>query len=227
MDATRSGPLPLARCTQEGNALTQPSRDYQFIAGTAPGRMPLLLLHGSGGNEHELVPLASRLAPEASVLALRGSVEIDGGFAFFHRRPDRSIDEADLSARIPPLVQLIAAASEHHVLANPPVALGYSNGAIMAAALLLTCPTLLAGAILLRPLSPFLIDPPVRLDARPVLILDGAKDSRRSPGDGTRLAQRLVQVGAPVTHQILQVGHAITELDEQIVRRWLASIAGN
>jgi len=204
--------------------MTQSSPIHQFIAGTTPESLPVVLLHGSGGDERDLVPLAAELAPGAPMLSLRGTVEIDGGFAFFHRRPDRSVDEADLTARIPPLAGLIAAASEDHGLANRPIVIGFSNGAIMAAALLLTHPTLFAGAILLRPLSPLLEDRPVRIDAVPVLILDGEKDSRRSPGDGAELAKRFNQMGAIVTHQVLPVGHAITEMDERIARAWLARL---
>ena len=201
--------------------MTQSNQAHQFITGTTPNGVPIVLLHGSGGDERDLVPLATELAPGAPMLSLRGTVEIEGGFAFFHRRRDRSIDEADLTARIPPLAGLIAAVSEDHGFVKPPVVIGFSNGAIMAAALLLTHPTLFAGAILLRPLSPFLDDPPVRLDATPVLILDGEKDNRRSPGDGALLAKRFKRAGATVTHQVLPVGHAITEMDERIARAWL------
>ena len=106
------------------------------------------------------------------------------------------------------------------------MAIGFSNGAIMAAALLLTHPGLLAGAILFRPLSPFSDDPPRCLDATPVLIVDGAKDSRRSPGDGARLAERLAHAGATVTHHVLAVGHAITAEDMRIARAWLQAVTG-
>jgi phospholipase/carboxylesterase len=197
---------------------------HQFIAGTRPNALPMVLLHGSGGDEHDLVPLAAELAPGAPILSLRGTVEIDGGFAFFHRHPDRSIDEADLAARIPPMAAVIAQAAENYGFGKPPIVVGFSNGAIMAAALLLTHPTLFAGGILLRPLSPFLDDPPIRLGARPVLILDGEKDSRRLPGDGAQLAKRFIQTGAMVTHQVLPVGHAITKTDERIARDWLAGL---
>ena len=87
-----------------------------------------------------------------------------------------------------------------HGLTKPPIAIGFSNGAIMAAALLLTRPRLLAGAILFRPLSPFRDDLVNRLHDVPVLIIDGEKDSRRSPGDGARLPARLRNAGAMVTH---------------------------
>jgi len=94
----------------------------------------------------------------------------------------------------------------------------------MAAALLLTRPGLLAGAILFRPLSPFPRDLPAGLDGTPVLIIDGEKDARRSSGDGARLAERLTRAGATVTHRVLPVGHSITPLDREIARNWLAQM---
>jgi phospholipase/carboxylesterase len=86
----------------------------------------------------------------------------------------------------------------------------------MAAALLLMRPGLLAGPILFRPLSPFRAELPTRLDGTPILIIDGEKDSRRSPGDGARLAERMICAGATVTHHVLPVGHSITPLDRGI-----------
>jgi phospholipase/carboxylesterase len=198
------------------------SHVHHFIPSTDPARMPLVLLHGSGGDEHELVPLAADLAPEAPILGIRGSIPFDGGFAFFHRFPDRSIDEADIASRVVSLADFIEAASGQYGFARAPIAIGFSNGAIIAAALLLTRPGLLAGTILFRPLSPFRADLSSHLDRIPVLIIDGEKDSRRSPGDGARLAERLVRAGATVTHHVLPVGHSITAIDRDIARNWLA-----
>jgi phospholipase/carboxylesterase len=76
---------------------------------------------------------------------------------------------------------------------------------------------------LFRPLSPFRADLPARLDGTPILIIDGEKDSRRSPGDGLRLAERTIPAGATVTHHVLPVGHSITPLDREIARKWLAT----
>jgi phospholipase/carboxylesterase len=206
-------------------AMTDEPHTYMLIAGSSQDEMPLLLLHGSGGDEHDLVPLSGLLAPGSPILALRGTVAIDSGFAFFHRFPDRTIDEADISARVPILADFIETCCARYSLRIPPVAVGYSNGAIMAAALLLTRPTLLAGAILFRPLLPFTNDPPSRLNGIPVLIIDGENDSRRSPGDGARLAERLRGVGAKVTHHVLPVGHAISDLDVPFARTWLNAVA--
>lgn len=205
--------------------MTQPTHVHHFIAGIDPTKAPLVLLHGSGGDERYLVPLAEELAPGSTILGLRGTVAIDGGYAFFHRFPDRTIDEADLTNRVPPLADFIQASLDNHGLTKAPIAIGFSNGAIMAAALLLTRPGLFAGAILLRPLSPFKDDPPVRLDGKSVLIIDGEKDNRRSLGDGARLAERLLKVGAIVAHHVLPVGHSITHMDREIAREWMEQLS--
>jgi phospholipase/carboxylesterase len=143
------------------------------------------------------------------------------GYAFFHRFPDRTIDESDITARTPVLADFIQATIASHCVTRAPVAIGFSNGAIMSAALLLMRPGLLAGAILFRPLSPFADNLLPGLDGTPVLIIDGEKDGRRSPGDGLRLAERLIRAGAGVTHHVLPVGHSITSMDREIAKRWL------
>jgi phospholipase/carboxylesterase len=201
--------------------MPDPIHAHCFLPGTDPTGAPLVLLHGSGGNEFDLMPLASELAPEAARLGIRGTVAIEGGYAFFHRFPDRRVDEADIAARAPVLAEFIEVSCTRCNFARRPMAIGFSNGAIMAAALLLTQPGLLAGAILFRPLSPFSQDLPHVLGNIPVLIIDGEKDNRRSPGDGLRLAERLVRAGALVTHHTLPVGHSITAEDKQIASEWL------
>jgi phospholipase/carboxylesterase len=204
--------------------MTDEPHVHRFIAGASRDKTPLALLHGSGGDEHDLAPLAEQLAPGSPVLAIRGTVGIDGGFAFFHRFPDRTIDEADIVTRAPILADFIETCCIRYGLTMAPIAVGYSNGAIMAAALLLTRPALLAGAILFRPLSPFGTNPPAPLNGIPVLIVDGARDSRRSPGDGARLANQLRAAAATVTHHVLPVGHAISDMDMPLTRTWLNAV---
>lgn len=168
--------------------------------------------------------LADELAPGATRLGIRGTVAMNPGYAFFHRFPDRSVDEADVAARVPALAQFIETSCAEHGLVKRPLALGFSNGAIMAAALLMTHPDLLAGAILFRPLSPFRHKPQHRLNSTPVLIIDGEQDNRRSPGDGLRLAGQLRDAGANVTHHLLSVGHAVTFEDSAIGVEWLQAL---
>jgi phospholipase/carboxylesterase len=204
--------------------MTLTSYAHRFIAPSNPARRALVLLHGSGGSEHDLVPLAEELARGSPILAIRGDVEIDDGHAFFHHFPDRSVDEADIRARVPVLAEFMATAGARFGFTKAPTAVGFSNGAIMAAALLLTHPSMLAGAILFRPLLPFRHDPLTRSNGVPVLIIEGERDSRRSPGDGLRLSERLTLAGATVTHHVLPVGHSITASDRQIARDWIEKL---
>ncbi len=195
--------------------------DYVLVPATRHDAVPLVLLHGSDGRETDLLPLAERLAPAAAKVSVRGAVRTPGGYAFFRRFPDRRIDEEDLTGRLQPFTQLIGTALTELGLHRRPVAVGYSNGAIMAAAALQTNSDLFAGAVLFRPLSPFTVAPITPLNGLPVLVLDGADDDRRRPGDGRVLAESLRRVGADVCHEVLPTGHGIGELDEEIAGRWL------
>ncbi|WP_271572251.1 alpha/beta hydrolase [Bradyrhizobium sp. CCBAU 11386] len=203
-----------------------PAHDYCFIEGAAPDHTPLLMLHGSSGSERDMVPLAGRLAPASMAVALRGTVPWEGGFAFFRRFEDRSIDERDLLARADLLAGDVVRIGMSYRFPRPPVAIGFSNGAIMAAALVMLYPRCLSGAVLLRPLSPFAVDPDTRLPSVPALLIDGDDDERRLRGDGARLAQRLARMGADVTHHLLPTGHGITEDDIGLTREWLKPLLG-
>ncbi len=209
-----SGPSPSV------DPMRKPTHVHSFTVGDSTAA-PLVLLHGSDGTDADLLPLANELAPGATNLAIRGAVATCRGFAYFQRLPDRQIDQADIARRTPVLANFIQTSCAAHGLTRRPVAISFSNGAIMAAALLMTHPDLLAGAILFRPLSPFASDVPDRLDGTPVLIIAGEHDTRRSPGDGQRLAQQLRHSGALVTHHLLPVGHPLTTQDEEIAREWL------
>ncbi len=185
--------------------------------------LPLVLLHGSSGGERDLLPLAAEIAPEAPVLALRGAEAWEDGFAFFRRMADRSIDEDNLRTQAGALADFVAGFG----LTRRPVAVGFSNGAIMAAALLLLRPGLLAGAVLFRPLAPFTAGAMPALDGVPVLLIDGARDTRRAPADGLRLARRLAEAGADVAHHALETGHAVSAEDRALARGWLGRFGGD
>jgi phospholipase/carboxylesterase len=157
-------------------------------------------------------------------VAVRGAAPWEGGFAFFRRFEDRSIDERDLLAQASSLAESVVQIGVARGFAKPPIAVGFSNGAIMAAALVMLFPRLLAGAVLFRPLSPFATDPDTRIRETPVLIIDGRDDERRSPGDGARLAQRIARMGADVTHHLLPTGHSIGADDLRLAREWLTRL---
>lgn len=182
---------------------------------------PWVLLHGSDGHESDLLPLAERVAPSAAKIAPRGTVVTPEGFAHFHRRSDRTLDEDDLRRRVVPLARLIRSTLTVHGLHQVPYVLGYSNGAVMAAALLSVAPDLFGAAVLLRPLAPFTDSPMPALRELPVLVLDAAYDTRRSPGDGARQSRILARAGARVTHRTLLTEHPLSDQDECTIRVWL------
>lgn len=198
---------------------------HAFVAGADAAAPPLILLHGSDGKETDLLPLAGDLMPGATRIGLRGTVVMNGGYGFFRRFADRRIDEDDLRSRLPALAAQIHQTCAAHHLVQGPVAVGFSNGAIMAAALAMTHPDLLRATVLLRPLTPFIDRAGPGLAGLPVLILDGLHDERRSPGDGRNLAHQLRRSGAQVTHHELPVGHAITAEDRRLARRWLERLS--
>ena len=182
---------------------------------------PLLLLHGSGGCEKDLLSLAGEIAADSPAIAIRGSEPWDDGFAFFRRFEDRSIDEVNLATNAASLADFIESACTNYRFSKLPIAVGFSNGAIMSAALLLTRPGLLAGGILFRPLSPFAQYAMRPLNGVPVLIIDGERDKRRLPGDGYRLATRLTGANACVEHHVLRTGHNISTEDRSLAEHWL------
>src|SRR6187401_1497622 len=125
---------------------------HQFVPGSS--NRTLLLLHGTGGNERDLIPLGRELDPNAALLSPRGKVLENGMPRFFRRLAEGMFDLDDLKARTSELASFIEAARKEYQL-GPVIALGFSNGANIAASLLLTQPDVLAGAILLRAMLPF------------------------------------------------------------------------
>ena len=148
---------------------------HRFVPGTNTGRTPLLLLHGSGGDEHDLLPLAERIAPGHALVSPRGKVNEDGITRFFRRAPDGAWDIDDLKLRTEELADFLRSARGAYGLPKP-VVLGYSNGANIAWSLLLKEPGALAGAILLRAMLPFDPRPLPDLSSIPVLLIAAHDD---------------------------------------------------
>jgi phospholipase/carboxylesterase len=194
---------------------------HRFVPGTTPGRAPLLLLHGTGGDETDLLPLGQAVAPGAALLSPRGQVLEHGAPRFFRRLAEGVFDEADLRRRVDDLAAFVAQARRDHDLPAP-VALGFSNGANIAAAMLLLKPEVLAGAALVRAMVP-LADPPVAdLAGRPVLILSGAMDPIVPAANAATLARQLQAAGARLHHRILPAGHGLGQADLAALREWFA-----
>ncbi|MCC5979514.1 MAG: alpha/beta hydrolase [Salinarimonas sp.] len=184
---------------------------------------PLLLLHGTGGDERDLLPLAARLAPGAAILSPRGNVSENGMPRFFRRLAEGVFDEADLRAQTQALARFISEACAAYGLARP-VAVGFSNGANIAASLLWLAPDSLAGAALWRVMRPLPEAPATPLTGKPVLILAGAADPLIPAARSQELATALGEAGAAVTLEILPAGHGLTPADLDITARFLGPL---
>lgn len=188
------------------------ARPHVFRPATAPGRAPLLLLHGTGDDEHGLLPLGEALSPGAALLSPRGTVLEGTAPRFFRRLREGVFDEDDLRARSDELADFVRAASAEHGLAPGSLyAVGFSNGANTAAALLLRSPGLLAGAVLIAAVPPFAEPPAAAADltGRRVLVSNGERDPMARPEQTAALVAQLRERGADVELLTHPGGHQL------------------
>jgi len=199
---------------------TELSFIHRFKPATEPGRPPLLLLHGTGGNEDDLLPLGQMLSSGSAQLSPRGKV-LEGGMPrFFRRLREGVFDEEDVRRRAHELADFIAEARDSYNLAAP-IAVGFSNGANIAAAVLRLRPEALAGAALLRAMVPLQDPPAADLAGKPVLILSGASDPIVPADNARRLASLLQAAGAAVEHRMLPAGHGLSQADVTLTKAWI------
>ena len=197
---------------------------HQYVPAKSPDARVFLLLHGTGGDESDLLPIGRELDPEAALLSPRGNVLENGMPRFFRRLAEGVFDEEDVVRRANELADFVASAANHYGFdATRVTAVGYSNGANVAAAVILLRPETLSGAILLRAMVP-LSQPPEAgdLKGRPVLISAGASDSIIPPENGERLAKLLEDRGAIVTFRRQPIGHSLIREDIVDAKEWLA-----
>ena len=194
---------------------------HRYIPATVAGRPPLLLLHGTGGDENDLLPLGQAIAPGAALLSPRGKVLENGMPRFFRRLAEGVFDEADVKARANELADFVVEAREAYGLAAP-TALGFSNGANIAAAVLLLRPEALAGAALLRAMVPLSDPPPADLTGKRILVVSGSEDPIVPVENASRLVAMLHMAGASVQHEVLPVGHGLSQADVRLTAAWLA-----
>jgi phospholipase/carboxylesterase len=193
---------------------------HRFVPGA--GGPVLLLLHGTGGSEDDLLDLGASLRPGAPLLSPRGRVLEHGMPRFFRRLAEGVFDEPDLIQRTNELADFVAAARARHGFgAKPVVAVGYSNGANIAASLLLLRPEVLAGSVLLRAMVPLT---PARLPVLagvPVFLAGGRSDRMIPPESTARLAQMLETAGAAVALHWTPGGHQLAAGELGEAGRWL------
>lgn len=196
---------------------------HRWTAGSGPAT--LLLLHGTGGDEHDLLPLGQALDPAANLLSPRGKVLEAGMPRYFRRLAEGVFDLEDLHFRTQELAGWIdAAIEEYEIDPAKMTAVGYSNGANIAASLLLSGKARFSRAILLRAMLPFEAAPAGgSLAGKRVLMLSGSFDPIIPPASSKRLAERLEQAGAEVTLRWSETGHGLAAHEIPQARDWLAA----
>lgn len=197
---------------------------HQFIPGTSD--RTLLLLHGTGGDEGQLPGLGRELDPVAALLSLRGPVSENGHLRFFRRLAEGVFDLEDLKRRTDDLADFIRAAATHYQLTPEKiVAVGYSNGANIAASVLLRRPGILRAAVLFRAMVPLRPETLPDLSGVRVWIGGGSHDTIIPPEETEQLAELLRLAGANVTARFFDADHGLTNGEFVVVQRWLAGIA--
>jgi predicted esterase len=195
--------------------------EHVFRAPANKQEQTLLLLHGTGGTEHDLIPLGESLAPGAGLISPRGKV-LEGDMPrFFRRLAEGVFDLDDLRFRTHELAVFVAAAAEHYGFdGTRVVAVGFSNGANIAASMLLLEPGLLAGAILFRGMVPIVPDPLPSLAGTAIFMSNGRTDSLIPAAEAGRLASLLRQAGADLTLEWQPGGHQLTRQDLLQAQGW-------
>lgn len=196
---------------------------HVFEPATDASAPPLLLLHGTGGNETDLLRFGRAIAPGSALLSPRGDVSESGALRFFGRLAEGVFDPNEVTRRTHALGDFVAAAARHYGF-DPQrlIALGFSNGANIAATLHLLRPETVGGGILLRPMV--VLDQaaaPGTLAAKRVLICHGTTDPLVPPDDPARLAALLRAGGADVKIESLPASHALTPQDLAAAQSWL------
>lgn len=197
---------------------------HRFHTPEDPDGSVIIHLHGTGGNEADLMPLAHRIAPRATLLGVRGRSTEEGINRWFRRYDAVTYDQADIRAEALAFAGFIEGALRGYGLdADRLTFLGYSNGANLLGAVMLLHPGVVRRAILLRGIAA-LDDPPATdLGGADVLLLSGAQDpfARRTPA----LETALREAGATLDARVLNAGHDLTKADLEAARDWLAARA--
>ena len=198
-----------------------------FIHKFTRGKLPVtvLLLHGSGGDEDDLLPIAKALAPGAAFLSPRGNVVQNGMRRFFSFPGPDGFDREELIGRAGDLAEWLGRMrADYGIDASRLYALGYSNGANIAAALMLLHPGAIAGACLLRARA--LVVPEVlpALNDAPVVISAGQTDHLIPAADSERLGRLMSEAGAKVDFVLQNAGHDLTPADFSLAKQWFARL---
>ncbi len=181
---------------------------HEFVPGSS--KRTLLLLHGTGGNEHDLIPLGREIDPAAAILSPRGKV-LENGMPRLRRTHE--------------LADFVGAAAQHYEFAaDKIVAVGYSNGANIAASLLLLRPETLRAAVLFRAMVPLVPEKLPDLSSARVWIGAGNQDPIIPTSETQRLVELLRRARAEVTIRFVNAGHGLTNAEVETASLWLAEL---
>jgi predicted esterase len=198
---------------------------HRYLPPERPGLPTLLLLHGTGGDENDLLPLARMLLPGAAVLSPRGKVLEQGMPRFFRRLAEGVFDLEDLHFRTHELANFLEAAAERYGFdPSSVIAVGYSNGANIAASVLLSRPDVLRGAVLFHAQVPFDPQEQPNLPGVAVFLSGGRADPLIPASETERLAGMLRLAGADVTLYWQSNGHTLTRDEVEAARGWLSEM---
>ena len=199
---------------------------HRWEPASSAGLPTILLLHGTGGDENDLLAMGRMLAPGAALLSVRGNVSENGSARFFRRLAEGVFDLADLRVRTEALGDFVeAAAGKYDFPLSSLYALGYSNGANVAASLLLQRPSVLAGGALFRAMVPFEPERIPPLGTKRVLISAGRFHTMVPPAGSERLAELLRQGGADVALVWQPVSHGLSQGDVTAGQEFFGSLA--
>jgi phospholipase/carboxylesterase len=185
----------------------------------------LLLLHGTGGDENDLLPIGELVDPEASLLSPRGKILENGIPRYFKRFGEGVFDVEDLKFRTGELAEFVERASKAYGFdTRDLIALGYSNGANIAASLMLLRPDVIRGTVLFRSMLPFCPDQLPNLSRKAVFMSSGQYDPITPKQKVIDLAELMIKSGASVTLNWVNSGHALSDEDIDGAKRWLSEL---
>lgn len=199
---------------------------HEFVLGQSP--WTLLLLHGTGGDERDLLPLGRELSPEASLLSPLGKVLEGTAPRFFRRVSEGVFDVDDLIFRTNELADwLLDQQREREIDPERMLAIGYSNGATIVSSLIMLRPDVLRGGVALRPSLPYEPASMPDLHGKDVLYLPGEFDTVVPSSQADRLVELMLKAGARAESKLLRASHGLTQEDVAFAREWVGLLTAN
>jgi phospholipase/carboxylesterase len=194
---------------------------HRYVPATSDNTPTLLLLHGTGGNEYDLIPLGRELSPGSALLSPRGKVLEAGMPRFFRRFAEGVFDVEDLKFRTAELADFVTLASKEYNFPKTILGVGYSNGANIAVSMLLLRPHILSGAILFRAMVSLVPEKLPDLSDKYILLSEGRYDPIASGEQAKELEKLLRKCGANVTMNWAESDHSLSQGEIPMAKRYI------